>query len=428
MDEKKIRKTSFFNNYMTTNEFVHALGEYNNEILDRIYNREGFSDLLEDFELSKVADNPKFREAYQAFNISQPEIYFSNTGINITSEAYRYINHFNHKDDPDFVYRGLNELETGQKRVYASITKDYQIDEELFDDIDDEEDPEYIRSYYENYPLVAEMVTAPNFIRSYQEELEQRAKEYLKMCENWKEIKYFINNNKTMDDYYQDFREKSINEIHHTLYYGIRQLMKKRARFVPRYILDYDCETDDRGNVTYTPNESIESVVADLDNLDTFAERYDYLFGENPPSFKKGYDEKRYTIKPVVKSGGSITKYVEKTLKAPKSELHKKYKSKKEKFLLSDVSRNFIIVLFFYLSLPAEDFEAFLKFHGYAITDELPLIWGAASIDKRSNKQYTEKANIFYKDVKALMNHGLSYNTIITCLFGENPLSLISEY
>jgi len=427
MDEKKMRRTSFFNNYMTTNEFVYALGEYNNEILDRIYDGEEFSDLLEDFELTNVADNPKFKEAYEVFNITQPEIYFANTGINITSEAYRYIRHFNHMDDHGFAYRGLKDLETGQKRVYASIMKDYYIDETLEDDMDDE-DPEYIRSYYENYPLIAEMATAPSFIRSYQEELNRRAKDYLKACKNWKEIKYFINSNKTMDDYYQDFREESINEIHHTLYYGIRKLMKKRANFVPRYILDYDCETDEDGNITYSPNESIESVVETLDNLDTFAERYDYLFGENRPSFKKGYDEKRYTIKPVVKSGGSITKYVANTLKAPKSELHKKYKSKKEKFLLSDVSRNFVIVLFFYLSLPVKDFEDFLKFHGYAITEELPLIWGSASIDKRSNKQYTEKANIFYKDIEALMNHGISYNTIITCLFGENPLRLITEY
>lgn len=428
MDEKKIRKISFFNNYMTTNEFVYALGEYNNEILDRIYDGEDFSDLLEDFELSNVADNPKFKEAYEVFNITQPEIYFANTGINVTSEVYRYIRHFNHEDDREFVYRGLKDLEKTQERVYASIMKDYHIDEELDDDMDDDEDPEYLRSYFDKHPLIVEMVKAPSFMRSYQEELDRRANEYLKMCKKWKEIKYFVNNSKTMDDYYRDFREESMNEIHDQLYYGIRRLMKKRARFVPRYILDYDCKTDKDGNITYSPNESIESVVAGLDSLDTFAERYDYLFGKNAPSFKQGTGDERYTIKPVVKSGGSITKYVEKTLKAPKSELHKKYKSKKEKFLLSDVSRNFVIVLFFYLSLPADAFEDFLKFHGYAITEELPLIWGSASIDKRSNKQYTEKANIFYKDIKAIMNHGVSYNTIITFLFGENPVRLITEY
>ena len=75
-------------------------------------------------------------------------------------------------------------------------------------------------------------------------------------------------------------------------------------------------------------------------------------------------------------------------------------------------------MVFFYLSLPFEDnnFEDFLVYHGYGIAPNLPLI---ANKKSAKNKNYTEDSNIYYDDIKDLYESGLSYNTLLTVLFGH---------
>jgi len=402
MDENSSAKTKRFHNDMTIAQFISALGDYNTAILDRVYNNQNFSDLLQEFEESKILENERYSEAFQVFNITQPEIYLGETGINITSEAFCFRdNDYRQSGDDD---KGLGPLEYYQQVIYMATMPEYK------SSITYPEEQVKTKDEYED-ELKAFKELPSNFFHTYKHKgvLAKRLEAYRDMCKRWNAVKNF--NVVDKDCFHKKHRTSHISKIQEELYGNILSMIEMRASFVPRYIVDFDGIVD---------NGDIEGIIEKLETLETFTERCNFLFGMDLTACTNQGIVDGYCIRPVKVTGGSVRDYLEKTIKTRDSEAFSSYVDYSKAFGISDLSRHFIVALFFYLCLPFSEFKDFLNYHGFAVTSNLPLIVGRQSLPDTVSKAYTEQANIFYEDIERLYNLGLSYNTLLTVLFGTS--------
>lgn len=354
---------------MTVSQFILELENHNAEVLRCLNSGEDYSELLKQFRDSDVLEREELKKAFDVFNLTQPEFYIGTE--NYTSEIQQLLND-NYWGTTDIGYQINYQIEKPKHDTYACYLENYDMEYDYFEGV------------------VKRSKTPLKTQREHLKELQ----EYRTLCQSWK-----------IELAQKDFRFKSLSDIHAAANKNIIELIGRRGTFAPRYIMDLDNNGIEKGE--------IYDLVMKLEELDTFPERVAFLKSKLKGTTNK--NDKGHLF--MIKKGkyGEMSPFLKETIKTGDS-CKKQYYNSKLPFSYS--SRNFIIMVFFYLSLPFEDknFEDFLAYHGYGIAPNLPLI---ANRNSAKNKNYTEDSNIYYDDIKDLYESGLSYNTLLTVLFGH---------
>ena len=355
-----------FTNDMTIPKFISELEEYNVKILQHISKNMDYSYLIEDFKKYNFLKSRKYREAYFVYQINQEEYYLDD--INITNEMLVI--------QEDSVFHNTPENYTFYVQArdnkffrYACLLSDYE------------------KEFYAYTDWIGSIDDFLNQITpEVRRQRETLIKEYRDLCSN-----LYVSLNVS------DLKKLSKADLQFKRHEKIINAIETRDSFAPRYLVDIssDCGL----------NQDVNTIVKKLESIESFSDRINFIKQTSLYTTGKNLYENYHIRIENVGIGGRFGPFIKKTLNK-NDDFKKKYFS--GKLSISEKAKEFIILLFFYLSLPQNEFKTFLEYEGYSTHTTLPLLYTADNIP------------LFIDDLMDLCECGLSYNTILTVLFGKS--------
>lgn len=355
-----------FSNDMTVSQFIYSLENYNTKILQHISENRDYSYLIDDFKKYNFFKSPKYREAFFVYQLNQEEYYLN--GLNITNEM-KVI-----QEEPYF----HNAPETAGFYIQAHDWKALRYACSLTN---------FKKEFYAYTEWIGSIDDFLNIITpEAREQRETLIKDYRNLCSN-----LYVSLN------IQDLKKLSKSDLQFKRHEKIINAIETRDSFAPRYLVDI---SPDHGL-----NQDVNLIIQKLESLESFTDRLDFIkqttLYTNDKNLFKNYHIRIENIG----IGGRFGPFIKATLNK-NDDFKKKYFS--GKLAISEKSKEFIILLFFYLSLPIDEFETFLEYEGYSIHKTLPLLYTS------------DNTPLFIDDLMDLCESGLSYNTILAVLFGKS--------